>query len=67
MISTLDLRIMSPAFYHCASMASKEFKSETYIVYLFLSPSASGVISTLDLRIMSPAFYHCAIMAGQGI
>jgi hypothetical protein len=54
-IQTLDVRIMSQVFYHCAIADGQE---QEKMFYHFLSLVASGIIQTLDVRIMSQVFYH---------
>ncbi len=56
-ILTLDLRITSWVFYHCAAIAQAGLKLKNGN---FSSLVASGRIQTLDLRIASWVFYHCA-------
>ncbi len=60
-IQTLDLRIKSQVFYHCATRAQP---SKNLLFTIFsLSPIASGRIQTLELIIRSSAYYHCATRA----
>ncbi len=60
---TLDLRIMSWMFYHCATQGTTV--TLTFVNKHCLSPCAGSRFWTLDLRIMSLVFYHCATQAQQ--